>query len=93
MSTPFVVLRICRASDWFTTDDFDLLPRDLPCYRIGYDDRIHGDFGIFQNPQATLSDRMVFTDAEIRKNGLKYLDNEMGNIAAATLLAEIVIFL
>jgi hypothetical protein len=36
---------------------------------------------------------MVFTDAEIRKNGLKYLDNEMGNIAAATLLAEIVIFL
>jgi hypothetical protein len=31
---------------------------------------------------------MVFTDAEIRKNGLKCLDNEMGNIVAVTLLAE-----
>jgi hypothetical protein len=36
---------------------------------------------------------MVFTDAEIRKNGLKCPDNEMANIAAVTLLAEIVIFL
>jgi hypothetical protein len=32
---------------------------------------------------------MVFTDVEIRKNGLKYLENEIGNIAVVTWLAEI----
>jgi hypothetical protein len=35
---------------------------------------------------------MVFTDAEIRKNGLKCLENERGNFAAVTLLAEMIIF-
>ena len=35
---------------------------------------------------------MVFTDTEIRKNGLKCLENETGNFAAVTLMEEIVIF-
>jgi hypothetical protein len=34
---------------------------------------------------------MVFTDAEIRKNGLKCLENETGNFAAVMLPAEIAI--
>jgi len=43
-----------------------------------------GDFWGFSKSSLTLSDHMVFTDGEIRKNSLKYLDNEMISVVAGT---------